>query len=274
MRYTIITINFNNCIGLKRTMESVFNQTCRDFEYIIIDGGSTDGSIEVIKSYQDRLAYWVSEPDKGVYNAMNKGIARANGDYLNFMNSGDSFYADTVLEQVNGYDGDILSGDIFRLDSERVVRYIKNPSFKDLCTPEFNHQAMFLKRILFLEGGYDEQLKIVSDWKFVLYSVLKKSSLFIPLDIVVANYEAGGISNNPQLVEQERKEVLSELLHPMIFADYLLLNSIHSPLIHLLPELSKTTRMEKVIGWLIRTALKKRSLIKSYCSMIFPKKRL
>lgn len=88
MKYSIITINYNNADGLRRTIESVVNQTYKDIEYIIIDGGSTDGSVDVIKEYGSQIDYWVSEPDKGIYNAMNKGILQAHGEYLNFMNSG------------------------------------------------------------------------------------------------------------------------------------------------------------------------------------------
>ena len=103
MKYSIITVNYNNKDGLKKTIESVIHQSYRDFEYIIIDGGSTDGSAELLKEYSDKITYWVSEPDKGIYNGMNKGIAKATGDYLNFMNSGDCFYADDVLQHVADY---------------------------------------------------------------------------------------------------------------------------------------------------------------------------
>ena len=101
MKYSIITINYNNRDGLEKTIQSVINQTCQDFEFIIIDGGSTDGSVDIIKKYNDRINYWVSEPDKGIYNAMNKGILQAHGEYLNFMNSGDCFFDNEVLNKVN-----------------------------------------------------------------------------------------------------------------------------------------------------------------------------
>ena len=98
MKYSIITVNYNNKEGLRKTIESVISQTFRDFEYIVIDGGSSDGSAELLKEYSDKITYWVSEPDKGIYNGMNKGIAKATGDYLNFMNSGDCFYDQQVLK--------------------------------------------------------------------------------------------------------------------------------------------------------------------------------
>ena len=100
MKLSVITINFNNRDGLRKTIESVVKQTYKDFEYIIIDGGSTDGSVDVIKEYADKIDYWVSEPDKGIYNAMNKGIDVAKGEYCIFMNSGDVFFSNDVYNEV------------------------------------------------------------------------------------------------------------------------------------------------------------------------------
>ena len=112
MKFSIITVNFNNKEGLHNTIKSVINQTFRDFEYIVIDGGSTDGSIDILKKYDKYINYWISEKDSGIYNAMNKGISKANGEYLNFMNSGDCFYALDVLEKVSkyGYTSDFIVG--------------------------------------------------------------------------------------------------------------------------------------------------------------------
>lgn len=98
-KISIITINYNDKIGLSKTINSVLNQSWQKFEFIVIDGGSNDGGLEVIEQFKDKIDYWVSEPDKGVYNAMNKGIKVAKGEYLIFMNSGDTFYDDQVLEK-------------------------------------------------------------------------------------------------------------------------------------------------------------------------------
>ena len=108
-KISIITINYNNLEGLKRTMESVVNQTWREFEYIVIDGGSTDRSAAYIASQSENIDYWVSEPDNGIYNAMNKGIAKATGEYLLFLNSGDSFYDANVLQNVSNFFNNDLS---------------------------------------------------------------------------------------------------------------------------------------------------------------------
>lgn len=112
MKLSIITVNLNNLEGLKKTYDSVVCQTFTDYEWLVIDGGSTDGSREFIEQHQDKFAYWCSEPDKGIYNAMNKGIVRAKGEYLNFMNSGDCFACEETVAEVFGKNrtADILYG--------------------------------------------------------------------------------------------------------------------------------------------------------------------
>lgn len=100
MKLSIITVNLNNRDGLKRTIDSVVSQTFTDYEWIVIDGGSNDGSRELIEHYSDHFAYWCSEPDKGIYNAMNKGIAHAKGEWLQFLNSGDVLYSNNTLASV------------------------------------------------------------------------------------------------------------------------------------------------------------------------------
>lgn len=115
MKLSIITINYNNRDGLQHTIESVINQTSHEFEYIIIDGGSTDGSVDIIKQYTNQIDYWVSEPDRGIYHAMNKGIDIAKGEYCIFMNSGDLFHnTSSIKDSINHLDGtDIVNGNTF-----------------------------------------------------------------------------------------------------------------------------------------------------------------
>ena len=130
MPLSIITVNLNNLKGLRKTIDSIISQTWRDFEWIIIDGGSTDGSRELIEQYQEHFAYWCSEPDKGVYNAMNKGIAKAKGVYLNFMNSGDVFYSNDTLERVfeSSPCADMVYGDCIT-DNNGLTQYRTSPIF-------------------------------------------------------------------------------------------------------------------------------------------------
>ena len=169
MKLSIITINYNNKAGLQKTIDSVVAQTWRDFEWIIIDGGSTDGSKELIEQYQQHFAYWCSEPDKGVYNAMNKGIDKARGEYLNFMNSGDIFYSKDTLEEVfarNTLNADMVYGDWVRIEKENVV-LMKAPNEVSLdffYIDNICHQAMFLKSSTMKKKGYDETFQIYADW--------------------------------------------------------------------------------------------------------------
>ena len=117
-KLSVITINYNNKNGLIKTINSVINQTYKDFEFIIIDGGSTDGSLEVIQEYSGQINYWVSEPDNGIYHAMNKGIVMAKGEYCNFMNSGDCFFDEQVLKNAFSHN---LSVDIFIGKAKRRI---------------------------------------------------------------------------------------------------------------------------------------------------------
>ena len=147
VKLSIITVNLNNLEGLKRTYESVVCQTFTDYEWIVIDGGSTDGSREFIEQHQDKFAYWCSEPDKGIYNAMNKGIVRAKGEYLNFMNSGDCFACEETLAGVFGRErtADILYGyvavdDVSILtEASRLMK--QNIYWFDLIVHTFPHQG-------------------------------------------------------------------------------------------------------------------------------------
>ena len=216
MKLSIITINYNNLNGFRNTIESVVNQTFKDFEWIVIDGGSTDGSRELIEQNADRISYWVSEPDKGVYHAMNKGIAVAHGEYVNFMNSGDSFASTTILDEVfsTNHTADILYGYMMRdgVDGEINNAYMMKPhlSWIDLYRDGLPHQSTFIRRILFEKlGGYDEQLKVSADWKFFVNALVyhKVSSEFIPKKISV--YASGGLSDREG--HNERDSLKKEL---------------------------------------------------------------
>ena len=147
MKLSIITVNYNNKAGLQKTIDSVVAQTWRDFEWIIIDGGSTDGSKELIEQYQQHFAFWCSEPDKGVYNAMNKGIDKAQGVYLLFLNSGDVLYDEHVLQNVDDLhlDSDIISGQVERMDNHQLLRVYDNNILKQLFYSTLNHQGTLLR---------------------------------------------------------------------------------------------------------------------------------
>jgi glycosyltransferase involved in cell wall biosynthesis len=215
-KISIITINFNNLEGLKRTLESVVNQTWREFEYIIIDGGSTDGSADLIESQSEHIDYWVSEPDNGIYNAMNKGIHMANGEYLLFLNSGDYFYNNTVLQenQCRIANQDLIYFNINVIDDDAIFlkKYPDQLSFSYFTKDTLPHPATFMKASLFSEiGMYDESLKIVSDWKFFMESICKFNCSYLRIDETLSTFHFDGLSSDPQnkvLIFEEKQKVL------------------------------------------------------------------
>ena len=248
MRYSVVTINYNNKDGLRRTIKSVISQTYADFEYIIIDGGSTDGSVDVIKEYTEHITYWVSEPDKGIYNAMNKGTSHATGDYIIFMNSGDCFHSSDVLSSVTNYQEDIICGKILRGNSIKPSGHQKDTiTLIDLIRDTLPHQAMFIKREVMTKYPYDEKYKIYSDWKFCVEAIIVGNCSFRNIDIIVANYDISGVSasnNHQRLIDKEA--ILNELFPPRIIADYIRLAPIDDTRIDQSRILTQTVKARKL----------------------------
>lgn len=225
MILSIITINFNNKEGLRKTVDSVLSQTWKDFEWIIIDGGSNDGSKELILENQSNFAFWCSEPDKGIYNAMNKGVGKATGDYLLFLNSGDIFYDNSVLERVisAGLDSDIVSGQMVRMDNDQPLRHYHSDIVMQLFNGTLNHQASFIRRELLLKIPYDESLKIVSDWKFWWESIVFHQCSFQVSDLCISKQDMTGISlsdKNKELHLHEREKVLNSFFPPLVLDSF------------------------------------------------------
>lgn len=216
MLLSIITVNFNNLEGLKKTMASVLEQTWKEFQYIVIDGGSTDGSAAYIESQSQHIDYWVSEPDKGIYNAMNKGIKVAKGQYLLFLNSGDELYDLEVLDKNNIaiHTEDFVYFDIFLIfaNETKIHQYPEFLNYDSFMVGSLGHPTTFIKRSLFSKIGlYDESLKIVSDWKFFMIAILKYSCSSRKVNTVLAKFYLDGISsNNNAVVQLERQKVLKE----------------------------------------------------------------
>ncbi len=215
-KLSIITINYNNLDGLKRTVESVVNQTWQEFEYIVIDGGSTDGSAEYLECQNGHIDYWTSEPDKGIYNAMNKGIAKATGDYLLFLNSGDHLYSNEVIKEssqyFNSYDLICFDVHMIKNTNSRMVRPPDKLRFSDFYLNGLNHQSVLIRKELFETVGlYDESLKIVSDWKFFILALFVHNRSYININKTLSTYYLDGVSS--QLEEEhlnERSQVLKE----------------------------------------------------------------
>lgn len=198
---SVVTINRNNAVGLQRTISSVVAQRCKEFEYIVIDGASTDGSVDTIKRFTDAIDYWVSESDKGIYNAMNKALPHCHGQYVLFLNSGDFFADNHVIAYMKSI---ALSSDfvIGRISSE--YRYFSLKSFKLPTMQSFYtfynynipHQATFTRLSLLRElGGYDESIRVCSDWAAVFLAVMKHGKRVEYIDRVISTVDTTGISS-------------------------------------------------------------------------------
>ena len=297
MKLSIITITYNNVEGLNRTIQSVQSQTFRDFEHIIVDGGSTDGSVEIIRQYADNEAIrpegykatrqekngkaddtlpnrpiasspnrheicWISEKDRGVYDAQNKGIRLAHGEYCYFLNAGDTFCADDVLERMFSPNSliasspnrlpDILYGNEIIVDGNGqrigIARGVENPSFVDLYNSCMKHQASFIRRSLFDKYGmYDADMRICSDfdWFFRVIAFHDEVTLQYK-DVDIAYFENTGLSyHSPGLCAKERQQILDRYMSKRMQRDYALWSKY--------PRLSRVGE-NKIVKLLLRIA--------------------
>lgn len=238
-RLSIITINRNNAAGLRRTMESVFAQTCHDFEYIIIDGASTDGSVDIIREYETLVRSsvrpfaitWTSESDTGIYDGMNRGILKANGKYLLFMNSGDVLANDEVIANWLSHDihADIVSCNaIFEKSRYHKEQLIISPPVakaQHLILSFLPHQATFIRRQLFEDIHlYDTSFRAISDWLLFIEAILVHHASYQHIHMFVARCETEGLTNRPdsgKLIDEEFQRGLQKVL-PLyydVFAD-------------------------------------------------------
>ena len=257
MKYSIITINYNNKDGLHDTIKSIISQTCTDYEFIIIDGGSTDGSIDVIKEFSNHITYWISEKDNGVYHAMNKGVAQSHGEHLIFMNSGDCFHTTNILSDIAIYNEDIILGKVYKGDSHIPSGHNRlDITLLDLMRGSLPHQAMFIKKELLIKHPYDEKYRIVSDWKFCLETMILDNCSFRNVDIVVADYDTSGISTNSNgLLPKEKDIIIREVFPPRIVADYQRFAYIEDELLDLSILLTKTVKTRKIAKIIIKFLL-------------------
>lgn len=267
MILSIITINRNNASGLRKTMQSVLDQSFKDFEYVVVDGASTDGSFEVIREYADSFGdrlTWVSEPDNGLYNAMNKGIAMSSGEYIQILNSGDMVKDSNVLDKAicalreNEFPN-ILYGNMLKAFPDG--RLIKDKCFAGqeitmfgMYSGTLNHDPVFIKRALFSKyGPYDEELRICSDWEWYLKAIVFGGETPKYKDFDVTVFDMTGISENAgnkEKIQQERKQVLERELCPAILSDY---NQYHSD-IYMMRRIHRHPISNKIV-WLIERIL-------------------
>ncbi len=205
---SIITINYNNREGLEKTVTSVLEQTFSDFEYLVIDGGSNDGSVAVLEQHQKRFSIWVSEEDNGIYHAMNKGITAAQGNYLLFLNSGDVFTAKTALGDFTShasFKGDIIYGDYQFEKGEKVYPDTLYPAY--FMKTSLPHQSTFFKKDVFERMGlYNEKYCIGADRAFYIKCYLSGTVQFQHVRYALTLFDLSGVSNNPEFLARKRAE--------------------------------------------------------------------
>lgn len=199
IKISIITVCFNSVSTIEQTIRSVINQSYDNIEYIIIDGGSTDGTMDIIRKYEQYISYWVSEPDDGTYAAMNKGIAKATGDVIGFMNSDDWYMDDAIhaiAEAFSRTDADIVYGKT--IDVENGTHRVQDiPLLENIFSGMvFCHQSVFVKTCLMKDNPFDISYRIVADYVFFLDMYLK-GKRFCQIDSTISFYRVGGISYHP-----------------------------------------------------------------------------
>ncbi|MCK4650244.1 glycosyltransferase [Candidatus Pacearchaeota archaeon] len=211
--FSIVTVCYNEEKNIKKTCESIIKQGYKNFEWIIIDGKSTDKTLEIIKKYGKKIPKVISEKDSGVYNAMNKGIVKTKGEYILFLNGGDYLKDKDVLQEIANFiqkdkkQGEIYYGDLL-YDNGEIVTFKKSKLDKKFFkTKTISHQATFIKRQLFEKYGYyDEQYKIVADFDFWIRAIIKGGAKVKYLPIIVSVFDQTGISADYKLAKKQIKE--------------------------------------------------------------------
>lgn len=198
---SIITVVYNGEKYLEQTINSVIKQTYKNIEYIIIDGGSKDGTLNIIKKYEEHIAYWVSEPDRGLYDAMNKGIAIAQGELIGMINSDDWYELDAVETMVSAYiknpTKNIFHADQYNVyeDGSRKVRQYNPSVFKfKYYAMTYHHPSMFITSNEYKKHRYNTELRVLSDYQFVLESLFREPDGLEYIEKTIVNYRLDGIS--------------------------------------------------------------------------------
>ena len=256
MKVSIITINYNNAKGLKKTLDSIVSQNQADFEYIVIDGNSTDGSQNIIEEYSKQISYWISEPDSGIYNAMNKGIRQATGEYVLFINSGDIIRTETnlssIISQITGEDIIFFDLEICDISNNRYVKiYPDSLDFKYFAEDSLPHMASFIKKDLLVRYGYySEKIKISSDWAFFMDAICLLNCTYKHIHECFSTFYLDGLSS-----DERNRQILTGERNNHISSSYRLYNSLYEEWMEKKQELYKlktstSVRYLKKIGLL------------------------
>lgn len=205
MKISVITVCYNSAATIEDTIKSVMEQTYDDIEYIIVDGNSKDATIKIIKKYENVISYWVSEPDQGLYDAINKGIKRATGEYVGIINSDDTFYENDTVEKIVKFldehpNVDAIIGDIVQHKNKKVIRKYSSSKWSPgklkigFMPP---HPSMFIKTSLFSKyGDYKNGYKIAADYELIIRYFLKHNITYRYSGITTTSMSVGGASSS------------------------------------------------------------------------------
>lgn len=211
---SVVTISYNAAVAIERTIKSVIKQTYDNIEYIIIDGGSKDGTVDIIKKYADKIAYWVSEPDNGIYDAMNKGAQAAKGDYVVFVNVGDVLATKQVLSEVASKmcsNKDIYYGSIINRMGYGDVTVMPQPLEKIRTRMIFSHQSTFVKRSILVQYKFNIQYKYAADYDFLSRMYFKHCSFqFLDIAVCITPIEEGATYSNKWKSLSEHRDILKQ----------------------------------------------------------------
>ena len=250
-RYAIIVVTYNNADGLRRTLKSIRQLDYTAKEVIVIDGGSKDESVSIIAENHDIITTSVSEKDNGIYNAMNKGIKLATGDFVVFMNAGDVFADKDVLSIVNGYEGDIILGAATYGGQIRMVK--DKMTLYDILSIGINHQAAYYRKEVLQKYGFDETYKIIADLKSVVEPVARDKCTVTCIQKVLATCEGGGLSKQrwrDALIEKRR--IIDDVVDPFYKDDYQRFSNINNSMLDDYIVLSHFQSIFPLIRWLSR----------------------
>ncbi len=260
---TVITVNFNNADGLKRTLGSVVPQLSDRVDYVVIDGGSTDGSKKLIEHEASKLHFWCSELDGGIYQGMNKGVAHSDGRYLLFINSGDELCPDVlsiVLPMLERGEADIFYGNVRYIDPESgkrwIVTYPDRLTLSHLYESHLPHPGSFIKRQLLVDMPYNENLRIIADYEFFIKAIMVRGCSTQHIPLTISNFFLDGVSyQNRERHDMEMADVKARLFSPVL-VDAAALSKVQT--LGCYPEIEKLTRTRKLhkrVGPLLRAAI-------------------
>lgn len=228
IKVSIITVSYNAAKTIEQTIQSVVNQTYNNIEYIIIDGGSTDGTVDIIEKYEDKIAYWVSEPDNGIYDAMNKGIKKAVGKYIQFLGSDDCLIKSDVIGQISSIfleNVDIASFPVIAVDEDLKIEHIMSNKIDTASIPYGNmlpHQGVFVDAKLMKNYLFNTKYSLIADFDFIAKCAINNKK-FMYMDTPIAYYSLGGATNNTQKVFDEFVSIFrSNMIDEQIISDFII----------------------------------------------------